>query len=112
MTVLLAFVAAQAAASAGAPLHTPLDRALTAQHININCLVENARRATGGRAAPGIAVAAARRFCRAQLRALDDVHRSWNRDHGFGNRGVSRADVRFLEDAAVAEVIAQRRGGR
>lgn len=109
--LLAAALAAQSAQPEGVPLHSPLDRALTAERVYVDCLVANARAFTNGRAAPQIAVNGARSRCRAELRALDDVYREWNSSRGQGRRGLSREDLRSLIDQATAQVIAER-GGR
>lgn len=89
-------------------LHTPLDRASTAARVFVDCLVDQARTAARGRAAPSVALAVARRRCRAEERALDDVHRAWQRSQGRAVRGVSRAEVRRLVDEAALRVAAER----
>ncbi len=118
MSVLLFLIGALAVQPGGPepaplhpPLHTPLGRALTAERIYVDCLVANARGFTGGRAAPHIAVNAARSRCRAELRALDDVHRSWNSSRGLGRRGLSGEDLRRLVNEATTRIVAERRGG-
>lgn len=103
-------LAALLAGQPAEPLHGPLDRALAAERIYVDCLVANARRFTAGRAAPRIAVNGARGHCRDELRALDDVYRGWNRSRRQGNRGLSRADLRRLIDDAVTRVVTERRG--
>lgn len=93
-----------------APLHTPLDRAATAARVFVDCLVDRARIAATGRAAPSVAIAVARRRCRAEEQALDDVHRAWQRTQGGPVRGAPRAEIRRLVDEAEARVVAERGG--
>lgn len=103
MTVWLIYLGALAGQEA-APLHTPLDRAATAAHTYVGCLVDRARVARRGRAAPQIALGVARRQCRRELRALDDVYRAWHAAQRLGRSGVPREEVRRLEAEAEARL--------
>lgn len=109
MTAL--FLLALVAAQDPAPLHTPLDRAATAQRIYVDCLVEQARVAGTGRAAPSVAIAFARRRCGAEERALNDVYRAWQQSMDVRATGLSRDAMRQIVAEAEARVIAER-GGR
>jgi hypothetical protein len=93
------------------PLLTPLEGAVTAQRIYVDCLVDQARNAGTGRAAPSIAIAIARRRCSPQERALDDAYRVWQRSLEVRATGLSRTRMRRLLDEAEARIVAAR-GGR
>lgn len=89
-------------------IHTPLDRIATASHVFVNCLVDQSSVATAGRAWPRTAVAAARRRCRREVRALDDVYRVWQASQGLSPRGAGPDEIRRLVNQAVARVAALR----
>jgi hypothetical protein len=111
MTPLLFFLGAVGSLPPGA-LHTPLDRATTAARVYVDCLVDRARAAGTGRAAPSVALNIAQRECRREERALDDAYRFSQRTQGQRGRGVPRAEIRRLVGEAEARIIAARGGRR
>ncbi len=111
MTTILLLISALATQQP-APLHSPLDRATTASRLFVDCLVDQARVAGTGRAAPRVALAIARRNCRDEEWALDDVYRVWQRARRRPMSGAGRAEIRRLVAEAEARVVAERGGRR